>query len=69
MKDRPDISEAALSITDGRLTIGYVYEDGGEILATDAEGNPLGAFADRSAAHHAIIECRKATLRGETRNG
>jgi len=55
--------DPVFTITDGRLTIGYVYEDGDEILATDAEGNLLGTFANRSDAHHAIIESRKEKLR------
>jgi hypothetical protein len=67
--DPRDVSEADLSIADGRTTLGFIFDDGSMVTATDAEGNALGSFADRSAAHTAIIECRKATLRGDTRNG
>jgi len=63
MKDHPDFSEAALSITDGQTTIGFVFESGTHVTATDAEGNSLGSFATRSDAHHAIIESRKEKLR------
>jgi len=67
--DPRDVSEADLSIADGRTTIGFIFDDGPMVTATDAEGNPLGSYADRGAAQSAIIECRKAELRGETRNG
>ncbi len=51
--------EPTITITDGTLTLGHVFERAGGCIATDAGMNRLGTFPTRAAAVKAVHDAKQ----------
>jgi hypothetical protein len=52
--------EPTVTLTDGALTLGHVFERGSEHVATDAQRHRLGSFASQAEAVRAIHQARQS---------